>query len=304
MALAVATQPSYTLDLAPVISLVTTSLSSPHSRRAYTACLNDFLYWHGECGRPPLSYELVQGYRQTLEDMGKTPSTINQSLKAIKALARILGATRRIEHWEATSIASVPSIKQRGVRTGNWLSKADAQALLDAPDITTPIGLRDRGILAVFLGCALRRQEVCDLECRHIQQREGHWAIIDLVGKGQKVRSVPMAPWTKVALDDWTDYAGITEGHVFRPVRRGTGRIAGEQMTPQALLYVVRKYIDHVAPHDLRRTWAKLAHKGGSPIEQISLSLGHSTIQITQRYLGIDQDFTDAPCDHLGLRLG
>jgi len=58
-----------------------------------------------------------------------------------------------------------------------------------------------------------------------------------------------------------------------------------------------------IAPHDLRRTFAKLAHKGGSALDQIQLSLGHGSIQTTQRYLGVEQDLTDAPCDRLGLRL-
>ncbi len=58
-----------------------------------------------------------------------------------------------------------------------------------------------------------------------------------------------------------------------------------------------------VRPHDLRRTFAKLAHKGGASIDQIQLSLGHSSVQTTERYLGVDQDLTTAPCDVLGLRL-
>lgn len=58
-----------------------------------------------------------------------------------------------------------------------------------------------------------------------------------------------------------------------------------------------------VAPHDLRRPFAKLAHKGGAAIDQIQLSLGHESIQTTEEYLGVEQDLTDAPCDHLGLRL-
>ena len=56
-----------------------------------------------------------------------------------------------------------------GVRTGNWLSLKQAQALLDAPDITTRKGLRDRAIIAVLLGCGLRRSEVAALTMGHIQ---------------------------------------------------------------------------------------------------------------------------------------
>ena len=58
-----------------------------------------------------------------------------------------------------------------------------------------------------------------------------------------------------------------------------------------------------LAPHDLRHKFAKLAHTGHSALEQIQLSLGHASIQTTERYLGVAQNLTNAPCDYLGLRL-
>lgn len=61
--------------------------------------------------------------------------------------------------------------------------------------------------------------------------------------------------------------------------------------------------VPKLAPHDLRRTFAKLAHKGSAALEQIQLSLGHASIQTTERYLGVRQDLADAPCDHLGLKI-
>ena len=80
----------------------------------------------------------------------------------------------------------------------------------------------------------------------------------------------------------------------------------GRGITAQAVCDIVARYSGKlglgIAPHDLRRTFAKLAHKGHSPIEQIQMSLGHASIQTTERYLGIEQDLSDAPCDHLGLR--
>ena len=79
-------------------------------------------------------------------------------------------------------------------------------------------------------------------------------------------------------------------------------------MTAQALYMTVQGYahalgLDGLACHDLRRTYAKLAHKGGSAIEQIQLSLGHASLKTTQVYLGIEQSMTNAPCDHLGLEV-
>ena len=82
----------------------------------------------------------------------------------------------------------------------------------------------------------------------------------------------------------------------------------GDGITPQAIYNIIVGYAGvlkkkGVAPHDLRRTFAKLVHKGGAPIDQIQLSLGHESIQTTEEYLGVEQDLTDAPCDHLGLRI-
>jgi integrase len=78
-------------------------------------------------------------------------------------------------------------------------------------------------------------------------------------------------------------------------------------MSAQSIYEVVAAYGDELgatlAPHDVRRTFAKLAHKGRAPLEQIQIVLGHASIQTTERYLGVEQDLTDAPCDHLGIRV-
>jgi len=98
---------------------------------------------------------------------------------------------------------------------------AQAQKLLNTPDVSTTKGLRDRAILAVLLGCGLRRSEVAALTVGHVQQRDGRWCIVDLVGKHGRVRTIPMPTWVKVAQDGWTGAAEIVDGHVFRPVNRG-----------------------------------------------------------------------------------
>ncbi|MGD0773917.1 MAG: tyrosine-type recombinase/integrase [Candidatus Solibacter sp.] len=70
-----------------------------------------------------------------------------------------------------------------------------AQTLLNTPDTSTTKGLRDRAILAVLLGCGLRRSEVAALTVGHVQQRDGRWCIVDLVGKQGRVRTIPMPTW-------------------------------------------------------------------------------------------------------------
>jgi len=93
---------------------------------------------------------------------------------------------------------------------------------------------------------------------------------------------------------------------VFRAVNKGD-RIVGDSLTSQAVQDVVKQYAEkcgyQLAAHDLRRTYAKLARKGGADLMQIQLSLGHQTVQTTERYVGEQQDLTTAPCDVIRLRL-
>ncbi len=287
-----------------VIALVLDGLTSKNSRRAYGKALTDFLAWYDAEGKPGLSKATAQRYKTILQDKGLSPASINLQMSAIRKLAQEAADNGLIDQGMANGIARVKGVTSHGVRAGNWLTKEQAQELLDAPDTAKLKGLRDRAILAVMLGAGLRRSEVAALTFEHIQQREGRWVIVDLVGKGNRVRTVPMPAWAKAAVDEWTQTAAITAGRVFRPVHKG-GFINGETMTAQAVHDVVKEYAGgDVAAHDLRRTFAKLAHKGGAGLDQIQLSLGHASIKTTERYLGVTQDLTDAPCDHLGLKLG
>src|ERR1700685_4554028 len=127
----------------------------------------------------------------------------------------------------AAGISRVKSVKSTGIRVGNWLSQRLAQALLSTPDLAAVRGLRERAIRAVLLGCGLRRSEVAGLTFVHLQQRDGRWCIIDLVGKHGRVRTAPMPTWVKVAIDAWTSASRVTADHVVRPVNR-RGCVTGE----------------------------------------------------------------------------
>jgi integrase len=247
----------------------------------------------------------VQRYKTELQDR-LSPATVNLYLSAIRRLAMEAADNGYLDPGTAGAIERVSGVRAHGVRAGNWLTKAQAQDLLNKPDTSTLKGLRDRALLAVMLGAGLRRAEAAALAFSHIQQRDGRWVIVDLVGKGNRVRSVPIPAWTKAAIDAWVEAANIGSGRVFRSIHKG-GYVDGLTMTAQAIHNAVKVYLSQMgiaaAPHDLRRTFAKLARKGGASLEQIQLSLGHASIKTTERYLGMAQDFTDAPCDRLGLSL-
>ena len=289
------------------IQTVIDSLDSAHSRRAYERHLREFIAWHQASEQTALNKATVQRYAAELRESGLSAATINQRLSAIRKLATEASDNGALDPQLANGIRAIKGIRQEGTRSGNWLAKQQAQQLLNAPDIRTLKGLRDRAILALLLGCGLRHTEAAGLTFDRIQQRDGRWVLVDIIGKRNKVRSVPMPAWTKAAIDEYASQVELSEGNVFRPVNKG-GRTTGERMTEQAIYNMVVEYAQalgfaKLAPHDLRRTFAKLAHKGGAGLDQIQLSLGHSSIQTTERYLGTQQDLTDAPCDYLGLRL-
>jgi site-specific recombinase XerD len=286
-------------------SLVLDTLPSPESKRAYRQALDDFFRWWEAAAVNEFSKATVNAYRASLEERKLSASTINQRLSAIRKLAVEAADNGLMPANVAAAISRVKGAKRAGVRTGHWLTREQAERLISAPNATTRHGKRDRALLAVLIGCGLRRREAAALTVEHIQLRDARWVIVDLVGKGGRVRSVPMPIWAKSAIDSWIEAGDVIGGLVFRSLAKG-GRITAKNMTPRGIFEAVQRFgaeigVAKLAPHDLRRTFAKLAHKGKAGLEQIQLSLGHASLMTTERYLGVRQDLADAPCDHLGL---
>ena len=203
-------------------ALVLDSVSSPITKRVYNLGLDEFFAWYGQEPRPGFTKATVSAWRVALEARGLGAVSINVRITAVRKLAVEAADNGLLAPELAAGITRVKGAQSKGVRDGELAVRLkQAQALLNAPDITTTKGLRDRAILAVLLGCGLRRSEVAALTMGHVQQRDGRWCIVDLVGKHGRVRTVPMPTWVKVAIDAWTAAAGVADGHVFRPVNRG-----------------------------------------------------------------------------------
>jgi site-specific recombinase XerD len=205
----------------------------------------------------------------------------------------------------AAGIRRVKGSKKLGVRLGNWLTVEEARALWQIPNAHSLKGKRDRAILAVLLGCGLRRGELIDLTSDHIQRREDHWAIVDLIGKAGHVRTVPMPEWVKRTIDEWLNAADIREGKLFRCVSR-KGTVWGTEITEKVVWHVVKEYakklgVSKLAPHDLRRSCAHLCHTAGGELEQIQFLLGHVSVQTTEKYLGCKQRLREAVNDQIGI---
>ncbi len=292
-------------DLDQAKSAVISSLPSKESQRGYRHAIEEFITWY--CSEPRLSFNkaVVTRYRIHLESRQLSSGTINGRLAAIRRLAYEAADSGLLSPELAAGIRRVKGAKELGVRLGNWLTAEQAMTLWQTPNATTLKGKRDQALLAILLGCGLRRKEAAGLEVTHLQRRDDHWAIVDLIGKGRHVRTVPVPEWVKAVIDSWLFASGITKGRLFRRVCRA-GKAWGEGMTERVVWHVVKDYaqqasIEKLAPHDLRRTCARLCHQAGGELEQIQFLLGHVSVQTTEKYLGCQQRFRGAVNDRLGI---
>ena len=190
-------------DLDHTKSAVLNSLSSPHSRRNYKFAMEQFITWYCSEPRLALNRAVVLRFRLHLESLGLAAGTINQRLAAIRRLAYEAADSGLLSPELAAGIRRVKGVKQLGSRSGNWLNSDQARLLLEKSDGENLRSVRDVAMISILLGCGLRRAELAGLRKEEIQIRQGHWAIVDLVGKGNHVRTVPMLIWVKSTVDRW-----------------------------------------------------------------------------------------------------
>ena len=292
-------------DLEHAKTAVLNSLTSVSGQRTYDHAIREFVAWY--CSEPRLAFNrtVVLRYRIHLERCKYAPATINLRLAAVRRIAYEAADAGLLSPELAAGIRRVKGVRRIGVRLGNWLTPAQGRRLLESAAPTSARELRDRAMVAMLIGCGLRRAELLALRVESIQQREEHWVIVDLVGKGGHVRTVPIPIWVKSTVDAWLASAAIMRGPVVRAINKA-GRVWGDGMAPKVLWDVVRTAaaragIDKLAPHDLRRTCARLCHLAGGELDQIQFLLGHVSIQTTERYLGCKQKLRTAVNDRLGI---
>ena len=213
-------------DLEQSKSAVLNSLTSRSSQRTYDYAIREFIEWY--CSEPRLAFNktVVTRYRIFLEQRHYASTTINLRLAAVRRLAYEAADCGLLSADLAAGIRRVKGAKRLGVPVGNWLTAEQGKRLLLTADSTSLRGKRDYATLAILLGCGLRRAELAALRVEDIQQREEHWVIADLFGKGGHIRTVPIPDWVKAAIDAWMTAAGITTGTLFRSINKA-GRIWG-----------------------------------------------------------------------------
>jgi len=221
--------------------------------------MEQFITWYCSEPRLALNRTVVMRFRLYLESLGLAAGTVNQRLAAVRRLAYEAADSGLLSPELAAGIRRVKGAKQLGARTGNWLTQDQARHLLEKADGDDLRSVRDLAMISVLVGCGLRRAELAALTVEDLQIRQGHWAIVDLVGKGGHVRTVPVPAWVKRAIDRWRDLAKVAAGRIFRAVSRH-GTPWGKGISENVIWYVVRRcaermQLDHLAPHDRERPW-------------------------------------------------
>lgn len=281
-----------------LIALVTDAQANPLTRTAYANAIRAFWTWYHREPRGPLSKPLLQGYKVHLVATGAAVSTINVALTPLRQLAQIAAELGYIGFDVAAAIAAVPGVPNRGIRLGNWLPPDQIPTLLELPDTTTLTGLRDRAVLATLVACGLRRHEAVCLTVEHLQSRvvqtdagdEVRWLILNLIGKGGRVRTIPIPADAKTMIDAWCAAAGVTTGPLFRACYKGGRLRAGAIRSDKTIWDIVARYTKLIAPHafgahDMRRTFAAGMDRLGADLRAIQQLLGHASPTTTSRYI-------------------
>lgn len=210
-------------------------------------------------------------------------------------------ALTRLENATHPDTAPVENVTRQDTPDGEHirLTPGQANTLLNAPrrsDQPFLLKLRDTAIIALMLCTGIREAELCNLDVSDLRQRlGGELALHVRRGKGAKERLIPYGDlsFCLAYVDAWLKHAGITDGAVFRGFFRGYTRVRSERLTPRAVQDVLKAYpvmVDGqrtaVAPHDLRRTYARRLYEAGVDLVAIQQNLGHADVKTTLGYIG------------------
>lgn len=298
------TDPADPATFRPILDLVLNAPLSASTRDRYRRKLLVFLRWWEITGRRPFSRQLVQEHMSAMQAEKLPNWDVAHALIAIKNLTREAAYAGLIDAITLQGILDIKSPPISHARVKNWLTSEEVVRLMSLADRSTLAGKRDTVALGFLLYCGLRRHEAVGVEFRHIQVVEGRPCIVRLMGKGSKHRDIPMPVWLFEAIQDWVDAAGIDGGRILRPLTpNGRALMPSGEINVNGLWRVVKRYAvklgkPTLAPHDLRRTYAKLARKGGAELDQIQQTCGHASLTTTQEYIGT-LDYDHAPCDAL-----
>jgi len=288
-----------------------TGVISPNSKRVYKAALLDFArYLLSRVGSsipgdpelvfqkaapllPQVTFPFVAEYREHMREQGYSASTINTRLAALDMLFKRMKRLRLIKENPADS-DFVQRMKTSTVSDSEGLSEEEATNLLTVcwNDENEIRGKRDYALFSVMIFNGLRRSEVIQINLDKIKKvRDVNTTKLKI--KRGKELSIEFIPEVWNAIEEWLDVSGITEGCLFRRLKGGKGGsiyLSDKCLTDDGVYRITKQRIEeagikkNIHPHSLRHTYATLALLGGAPIQDVQVSMGHSSTDTTFRY--------------------
>lgn len=259
--------------------------------------------------------QFEQHWEATLEDLRPAAESWISKLCANGAAANTVNLRASVLRQMAAdfpALEGLAGIRSGGAaRLGVWLSKAQLGELLDLPNTATLAGLRDRALVASLSLCGLRREEAVSLTWSQLATVETPSGLRhlwkDVHGKGSKRRHVPMSKVAAGIIADWHQVwqrdSGREDGCVFCRIRSGDRPCFDAGITGRAAAKIVNGYAQEagykLAPHDLRRTFGKLATRNGATLRAVMQAYGHAHLSTTERYLSTELELDNPATDYV-----
>lgn len=259
-----------------------------NSRESYLHDVDRLSVWAQEAGRDVLSVTTadLEVFLTDLYDLGIAPTTRARIISGIKSFFRFLELENIIRVNPTERLES----PDRGKHLPEVLTIDEVASLIDAVDLSAPLGTRNRAIMEVLYGSGLRVSELCNLEMRRVFADEG---MLVVLGKGGKERMVPMSETSVEAISDYLPDRSALD---IRPGEEGILFLnrRGHRLTRVMVFYIVRDLAEAagirktISPHTLRHSFATHLLEGGANLRAIQQMLGHESIATTEIYLHLD----------------
>ncbi len=270
------------------------SLNTEQSRDRMVAILNQFARMYGFTSLETFPWEQLRSIHLTalktrLQMEHKAPATINLMLCALRGVARQAWGEQILSDHDQQVIKSVKGMSGSRLGKGRSLTRQETKELIVACCSSEELsGIRDAAIIALGLGCGLRRQEIALLELQNINCAERS---VSIIGKGNKERKVFPPPQAWDLLMRWVEVRGHDGSPcVFTVIRKGKNIHLDHPLGTVAVWKIIRKRgkqmgLESFSPHDLRRTFATRLLEVGADLDTIREALGHNSVLTTQRYV-------------------
>ncbi|EMK5833615.1 TPA: tyrosine-type recombinase/integrase [Enterobacter hormaechei] len=268
------------------------SLNSPRSRQTMASFLNIVAGMLGaasleSCSWGSLRRHHVMAVTELLRDTGRATATVNTYLSALKGVAKEAWMLRLMDVESFQHIRAVRNLRGSRLPRGRALPAEEIRKLFAVCDADrSSLGPRDAAMLAVILGCGLRRSEAVGLDLRDVVTQD---RALRVLGKGNKERLAYMPAGTWERLHMWIDQVrGEHPGPLFTRIRR-FDTLTNDRLTDQAVYHILQVRqklagIEKCAPHDLRRTFATAMLDNGEDLITVRDAMGHASVTTTQQY--------------------